>query len=429
MNLILRWFSASAFNAAMVAGVALKAVAQSMPPAGATVPPSAPGTIEQITPTPSESPSPLPTTPPPASTPAPSLEIPAPPSPPEIVSPSQERFRVKKIEVLGNTVLQQEIADLVKQYLAKQDVKKAPESQGLTLDDLLELRSQITQLYVDNGYVTSGAFLPNNQALNRGIVQIQVVEGELERIEISGLSHLRENYVRRRLERATAPPLNRQRLESALQLLQIDPLIAQVNAQLTAGSTPGRNVLIVELKEAPAFHAGVEIDNSQSPSIGSIQGSVFAEHNNLLGFGDRLGASFGKTEGLNLYNVSYAVPLNPLNGTLSLRYSNDDSEIIEPPFQNLGIRSESRTFSIGFRQPIVRSPQTEFALGLSLDLRRSQTYLLDDIPFSFSEGPEDGKSKVTVIRFSQDWVPTGCKTSIRRAIAVQFWNQCIGCNY
>jgi hemolysin activation/secretion protein len=52
----------------------------------------------------------------------------------------------------------------------------------------------------------------------------------------------------------------------------------------------------------------------------------------------------------------------------------------------------------------VQSPQTEFAVGVALDLRRSQTFIEDNIPFSFSEGPEDGKSRVTVIRFYQDWV-------------------------
>ncbi|MBW4602830.1 MAG: hypothetical protein KME29_25500 [Calothrix sp. FI2-JRJ7] len=30
--------------------------------------------------------------------------------------------------------------------------------------------------------------------------------------------------------------------------------------------------------------------------------------------------------------------------------------------------------------------------------------MLKDIPFSFSTGPEDGNSKVTVSRFSQDWI-------------------------
>jgi hemolysin activation/secretion protein len=73
--------------------------------------------------------------------------------------------------------------------------------------------------------------------------------------------------------------------------------------------------------------------------------------------------------------------------------------------------SEARLKPIpsGFRQPIARTPTREFALSLGLDLRRSQTYILDDIPFSFTEGPEDGESKVTVIRFSQDWVNRGTR--------------------
>lgn len=72
-------------------------------------------------------------------------------------------------------------------------------------------------------------------------MQIQVVEGELEHIEISGLVRLKEGYVRRRLEAATKKPLNRRRLEEALQLLQIDSLLERVNAELTAGTTPGWN--------------------------------------------------------------------------------------------------------------------------------------------------------------------------------------------
>ncbi|MEC4819960.1 MAG: ShlB/FhaC/HecB family hemolysin secretion/activation protein, partial [Scytonema sp. PMC 1069.18] len=107
---------------------------------------------------------------------------------------------------------------------------------------------------------------------------------------------------------------------------------------------------------------------------------------------------------LDIYNISYNLPVNARNGTLNFRYSKNDSEIIEDDFDDLGIRSNSETFSFGFRQPIIRKPNTEFALSLALDLRRSQTYILDDIPFSFSEGPENGKSRVTVIRFSQDWV-------------------------
>jgi hemolysin activation/secretion protein len=226
---------------------------------------------------------------------------------------------------------------------------------------------------------------------------------------------LREGYARSRLQLATSTPLNQQRLEEALQLLQLDPLIGRVNAELTAGSAPGRNILRVNIKEVPAFHAAIATDNNQSPSIGSIQGSVEISHGNLLGFGDRLAAQYGRTEGLNLYDINYTIPVNARNGTLNFRYNNGDSRIIEEDFRDVGIRSETQTYSLGFRQPIARTPTSEFALSLGFDLRRSQTYILDDRPFSFTEGPENGKSKVTVIRFSQDWV----KRDTRRVLAAR----------
>jgi hemolysin activation/secretion protein len=383
-------------------------MAQSTPPAGVTIPPTTPDTIEQTIPNPSELPRIPPKSPQLPAQPIQTPLLPLPliprgdlksPQPPEVTSPPSARFLVRKVDVLGSTVLRDQIAALTKSF----------ENREVTFEDLIGLRSAIIQLYIENGYVTSGAFLLNNQVLSKGVVQIQVVEGELERIELSGLSRLQEQYVRSRIAIAAKRPLNRQRLEEALQLLQLDPSLEQVNAELTAGSTPGRNILQVKLKEAPAFHGGVSTENRQSPSVGSVQTDLFVAHDNLLGFGDRLSAEYGITEGLDIYELNYAIPVNAHNGTLGLRYSNSDSRIIEDDFRDLDIRSETRTFSLSFRQPMSRSPESEFALSLALDLRRSQTFLLDDIPFSFSEGPEDGESKVTVIRFSQDWVDRGAR--------------------
>ncbi|BAZ50274.1 surface antigen D15 domain-containing protein [Nostoc sp. NIES-4103] len=370
--------------------------AQSIPPPGVNIPPTVPETLDQTIP----KPTPSPTVPTPTNPAAPIVPSPAIPTPSDTNFPNSESFLVKKVEVLGATVLKNEIAKLVQPL----------ENRQVTFADLLKLRSDITELYINNGYITSGAFLPNNQNLTDSVVKIQVVEGELEKIEITGLRSLQPVYVRSRLEKATSTPLNRKRLEAALQLLQLDPIIQRVNAELTAGSSPGRNILQVQITEAPAFHGGVFVNNNQSPSIGSTQAGIFLAHDNLLGFSDRLNAEYGITEGLNLYNVSYAIPLNANDGTLSFSVNNADSQIIEDNFRDLKIRSETQTYSLNYRQPLYRKPQTEFALGLGLDLRRSQTFLLDNIPFSFSEGPENGEAKVTVIRFSQDWVKRDTRT-------------------
>jgi hemolysin activation/secretion protein len=402
VHLSLRGVPIAAFGFIAVFSLAVEAIAQSpLPPnidgsplpeaddvfttpfPEIEVPPEPPGTLTPPAPTPSE-PDPV----------LPEVEAPeASPDSSEADLPT-ERFFVEEIEVLGSTVLQNEINQLVEPL----------EGTELSFEELLELRSRITQLYIDNGYVTSGAFLPNNQVLSDGVIQIQVVEGELETIEISGLNRLREAYVRDRLELAADTPLNQQDLEEALQLLQLNPLIARVNAELTSGSTPGRNILLVNLDEAPAFQAGIGGDNYRSPSTGSAQLSVGVSHDNVLGFGDRLSAEYGVTEGLDIFDVGYAIPLNARNGTLSLGYNNSESRIIEEEFEELDIRSETESFSVSFRQPVTQSPESEFALGVAFDLRESQTFILDDIPFSFSEGAEAGESKVSVIRFFQDWV-------------------------
>ena len=63
----------------------------------------------------------------------------------------------------------------------------------------------------------------------------------------------------------------------------------------------------------------------------------------------------------------------------------------------------------------MRTPTEEFALGLDFDWKRSRSFILDDIPFSFSAGPEDGVSRVSALRFYQDWV----KRSQSRVLAAR----------
>ncbi len=394
-NILLQKILISLLTIATFNPISLTVTAQSTPPAGVNIPPNTPERVEPIPKNPEpprqDTPSPTPTSP---------LQTPANQQPPQQQpSPTTRKFAIKEIKVEGNTVLQTEIDEIIKKYQEKYEGE-------YTFENFIELRTEITQLYIKNDYVNSGAFIsPDNEDnFANGIIVIQVVEGRLEGIQIDGLKRLQEGYIRRRLEIATKPPLNRKRLEQALQLLQIDPLLEQVNAELTAGKAPGLNILVVRLKEAPAFNAGIIIANSQSPSVGSIQGSIYGSYNNPLGIGDKFTAEYGLTEGLNLYSLGYSVPVNARNGALNFRYSNNNSKIIESDFEELGIRSDSESFSVAFRQPIIQKVESELGVGIGFDVRRSQTYLLDNIPFSFSEGPEDGKSRVAVIRLTQDWV-------------------------
>ncbi|WP_235071148.1 ShlB/FhaC/HecB family hemolysin secretion/activation protein [Leptolyngbya sp. Heron Island J] len=324
---------------------------------------------------------------------------------PALVDTSELSFLATEITVVGSTVLESAIAEQVDCYLG----------QEIRLSDLFNLRARITKLYLDAGYITSGAFIPNNQDLTSGSVQIQVIEGAIEALQVNGLKRLQQSYIRQQLSRAMAPPFNQRDLEQGLQLLQLDPVLARVNAELTAGSGPGRSLLILDLQEAETFNLSLSTNNYRSPSIGSTGVNLGVTVSHPLGLGDRLSASYGITEGLNLYDVTYSIPVNGKNGTVQFRASNSDSEIVQDVFRDVGIRSETTTLSAGFRQPLVRTPAEEFALGLDFEWKRSRSFILDDIPFSFSLGPEEGRSQVSAVRFYQDWV----KRSQSRVLAAR----------
>ena len=209
--------------------------------------------------------------------------------------------------------------------------------------------------------------------------------------------------MRSRLAIAAGTPLNRNRLLEALQLLQLDPLIQSLAAELAAGTRPGESVLSVRVTEAQNLHGQLVFDNARAPSVGTDRRQLQLSAGNLTGLGDRLSAIYTNTNGSNALDLSYTLPLNPRNGTLSVNYGATSSHVIEPPFDSLGIESKSRYYELTVRQPIVQTPTHEFALGLTATRRESEATLLDGlIPFPALGADRNGKTRLTALRFFQE---------------------------
>jgi hemolysin activation/secretion protein len=302
-------------------------------------------------------------------------------------------FFVKSFQVEGSTIFsQRQLAEVLKPYT----------NQRLSLAKLFQARSAITQLYLNRGYLTSGAVIPR-QTLNDDVVKIQVVEGELEAVNISGLGRLQPDYVRSRIALATQKPLNIPRLLDALRLLQLDPLIGNLSAQLISSSRFGLNVLEIEIQQADSFSSQITLDNSRSPSVGSFRRRFQVTEANLLGLGDSLSVGYSQTNGSNGLDFSYTLPVNPHNGTLSFSSGSAANNIIEKPFKRLDIASNSRYYDLSFKQPVIQTPTENFRLGLSLSQRESETSLLNS-PYPLSVGANaKGETRVSAVRFFQEW--------------------------
>jgi hemolysin activation/secretion protein len=308
---------------------------------------------------------------------------------------------VKQFQFAGNTAFSQTELNRVLASFTHRPISFA---------QLVQAADIITQFYVSRGYITSGAYIPEQNSAP-GIVQIQIVEGVLADIEVKvAAGRLKPSYIRDRLI-SQSVPLNIDKLQEALQLLQFNPLIESVNAELSTGIAPGTNSLTVSVVGADTFKLETVLNNNRNLSIGTFERGVELEEANLLGIGDRIRFGYHNTEGSDRFNGGYAFPLNSHDGNLRFDFQFANNEIVQSSFEDVDIDIESRNYSLTWQQPIWRQANArvnrELALDLSLSRRESDTTILD-IPQPLSPGANlEGEIRTSTLSLGQEWLQRG----------------------
>jgi hemolysin activation/secretion protein len=268
------------------------------------------------------------------------------------------------------------------------------------VSDLRELQDALTLVYVQRGYVTSGARLAS---LSDGVLRVEIIEGRLEQIRVSSDGRYRSDYLAAYLESFGAlQPLNAYDIERRLQALQNEPRVERVDAQLLPSEQRGDAILAVATREAPPLSARFEANNYQTPAVGAWSAQAGVDYYNAAGRGDRLQLSGRNTEGLWELFGQYGVPFNAAGSRVELYGSGLHSKIVRGPFQHLDIKADWETGGLRLIQPLSRDPANLLAVSLTGEWWRSKTYLLGS-GFSFVEGPDDGVAQATVVRLGADW--------------------------
>lgn len=334
---------------------------------------------------------------------APDYARPVPPSLP--VSPTlppstepplsiRERVFVHRFDLVGNTVFTaEELATVTAPYT----------NRAITAEELQEARRQLTLYYVQRGYLNSGAVIPDQQ-VEDGVVRIRIVEGRLSGVEVTGNTHLRAAYFQDRLRPEPDAPLNVQELQDRLQLLQQNPLVERLQAELAPGVQPGEGVLRLGVRETRPYEIGLAVANNNPPSVGATRAYLYGLDRNLTGVGDSLGLSYGHSLESSTadWRVFYARPLNAWDTTVQVWAGQNETSVIEDRFSTLDITSKLQSYGISLIHPVYQTPQRNLSLGLNLERRHSESYLLG-IPFPFAPGEEeDGQATVTVARLVQE---------------------------
>ena len=131
---------------------------------------------------------------------------------------------------LAEGIILQEIAFVGATVFSESELDRvidAPKGQTVYIEDLLAMVDAITAHYVEAGYISSGAILPDQNIAN-GKVTIEVVEGRLDQVNVVSTGRLKSAFLVSRVQADTTGPLNLKSLQKAISRLEQEPTVSHV---------------------------------------------------------------------------------------------------------------------------------------------------------------------------------------------------------
>ena len=271
---------------------------------------------------------------------------------------------VERIEVSPSQILtEDEIKSIIEEYT----------QENLTIAQLQEIINKINTLYLQKGYVTARAFLPE-QDIENETIKIQLVEGKVGYINIENNKWTKTSFIRKRIKLQEGQLFNIQTLEENIVNLNRYNEGINVNGTLEPGKEKlGTTDITLKTEEKLPFRITALMDNTGRNTIGQYRGGLMLQDDSLLGFRDKLTLGAFANKNMVTPFVDYNIPVNKNDDRVGFSFSSSNSRINNGPYKIFNIKSRSQNYSIYYTHPFIRKPWTELSSTLSLNYKRSVT--------------------------------------------------------
>lgn len=283
------------------------------------------------------------------------------------------KIRVRAFRVEGFTILSsEEIKSLVSPW----------EEKELSLEEIQGAADRITARYRELGYLLVNAHVPA-QTVRDGEILIQVVEGRLDKVTVTGNRRYSSTFIERHLARlGRDSSLRESVLERSLLILNEYPYLS-VNALLQAGHSPGTTDLVIRAEERSPFSGSLSYDNFGSKSSSRSRAGLMLETGSLLLTGDQLtlrgvtGLDQLDLERLSYGRIDYLVPLGYDGTKVGFYYTNSRYESGEE-LGALDINGKSDLLGLYVTHPLYRRLTQRLDVKFGFDYKNLTDYILDE---------------------------------------------------
>ncbi len=256
----------------------------------------------------------------------------------------------------------------------------------VTVKTVYEIAQQITAKYGKDGYVLSRAIVPPQQLKPGGaVVEIQVVEGYVERVEWPEVLAGYRDFFSYYADKITAErPANIRTIERYLLLAGDLPGLKFKNSLKPHPKKTGAAIMVVEVTEK-RVDAIARVDNRGTAARGPVEFLTSATVNNLMRMHDALTLTYAgavKADQLQYQGATYRQVLTPEGLTW---FANGSYGYGKPgTFQlvQLLYKTKSAYAEAGMSYPVIRARESNLIVtGLAFATDdRSSIFDLPDIP-------------------------------------------------
>jgi hemolysin activation/secretion protein len=184
-------------------------------------------------------------------------------------------------------------------------------------------------------------------------------------------------------------------------------VVERINAELAPLPERGASELVVSVEERRPWSIEARYDNHHAPAVGARRPSLWGEHRNVSGWGDKLDGHIGRTEGLEDFHVAYSAGFPRSPWRVGARFERSDSLAIDPPsFRDLEITTVADTRRLEVSRAFGAAAGQSISAALAGERRSAESTLLG-LPFSFIPGIADGVTRIDVARLSSEFSALG----------------------
>lgn len=255
------------------------------------------------------------------------------------------KIQVSGFHITGQTAFPEEKL----QALVKDDVNRE-----LTFSEMEAVARRIAQYFHEQGYMVAKAYIPT-QTLTDGILEIAVMPGRYDGLEIRNHSRLSDKAAKRILGRIKSGDYVRKPILERTLLLMSDTGGISIKAILAPGQSKGTTKLIVDISNTDAVTADLSMSNYGNRFTGKDLRTLNLDVHNVSGRGDGITLDVNNSGGgLTNAGLNYTLPIGTHGARLVLGYEQLHYSLGQE-YEEIDVNGSLKNASICGIYPLVRS--------------------------------------------------------------------------